>query len=128
MRSVLIIEDDTVLSQMYSDKFTVGEFDVYVAKDGEEGLKMALDHKPDLLLLDLVMPKMDGTALMEKLRSDSWGKNVPIIVLTNLNVDGKVLNEIIKSKPVYCLLKANTTPEEVFEKAKEFLDNPKKYE
>ncbi len=122
MRSVLIIEDDGVLLEMYSDKFGKGGYSVVAAKDGVEGLRKALEIKPDLLLLDLVLPKMDGMAVMKKLRVDDWGKTVPIIVLTNLNVDGAVLEEIVKSKPVYCLVKVNTTPDDVFGKAEEILN------
>ena len=76
---------------------------------------------PDLILLDLALPKVKGTDILGTLRTTDWGKTVPIIVLTNLNVDGKILEAITKYRPVYCLLKANTTPEEVVEKAKEVL-------
>ena len=123
MNSILIIEDDQVLSTMYKDKFTLDEFSVSTAQDGEQGLKKALEDKPTLILLDLVMPKMDGLALMKTLRADSWGQTVPIIVLTNLNVDGKILNGILEYKPVYCLIKANTTPEDVLTKAKEIINS-----
>jgi len=121
MKKVLIIEDDSVLLNMYQDKFALASFTVITANDGEKGLTMALSHQPDLILLDLALPKIKGTEIMKQLRVNDWGKNVPIIVLTNLNVDGKILEAITKYGPVYCLLKANTTPEEVFAKAQEIL-------
>ncbi len=71
------------------------------------------------------MPKMDGMTLMKQIREDSWGKAVPIIILTNLNIDGELLNKIIKYKPVYSLLKANTVPEDVLAKIREVLGNAK---
>lgn len=121
MRTVLIIEDDTILLEMYKDAFEKNEFSVSTAIDGEEGLKRALQDKPDLVLLDLALPKMTGTAVLEKLRDDEWGKQASIIVLTNLNVDGELLNKIIENRPAYCLMKVGVTPEEVIAKAKEIV-------
>lgn len=120
-KTVLIIEDDTVLSDMYRDKFALSSYSIMTAADGEKGLKLALSEKPDLILLDLALPKLKGMDVMGTLRTNDWGKTVPIIVLTNLNVDGKILEAITKFSPVYCLLKANITPEEVIDKANEVL-------
>ncbi|HWY80233.1 MAG TPA: response regulator [Candidatus Sulfotelmatobacter sp.] len=120
-KTILIIEDDKVLSDMYRDKFTVSAFSVLTAEDGQKGLDLALSEKPNIILLDLALPKLQGMDVMGTLRTNSWGKTVPIIVLTNLNVDGKILEAVTKFNPVYCLLKANTTPEEVLSKAKEVL-------
>lgn len=121
MSKILIIEDDKILSDMYFDAFKLNAFTVITADDGEKGLELALSEKPDIILLDLALTKIHGTEIMHALRTNTWGKNVPIIVLTNLNVDGKILEAITKYNPVYCLLKANTTPEEVINKATEVL-------
>ena len=121
MKTVLIIEDDKIILEMYRDKFEVSNFGVITALNGEDGLAAAFAHHPDLILLDLAMPKMDGMTLMQKLRENPWGAAVPVIIFTNLNLDGKMLEEIIKNKPTYSLMKANTTPEEVLEKAKEII-------
>ncbi len=126
MKSVLIVEDDQVLADMYKDKFQFSNFNPVNAEDGEKGLMLALDRKPDIILLDLALPKLNGMEMMKKLRADSWGETVPIMVLTNLNVDGKVLEAIMEYSPVYCLIKANTTPEDVVKKANEVLSNSKK--
>ncbi|SRR5258708_4397093 len=120
-KTVLIIEDDALLLDMYRDKFTLSAFSVLTANDGQKGLDLAISAKPDLILLDLALPKLKGEEIMRSLRTTSWGKTVPIIILTNLNVDGKILEAVTKFSPVYCLLKANTTPEEVVDKAKEVL-------
>ena len=120
-KTVLIIEDDTVLSEMYRDKFTISSFTVLTAEDGKKGLDLAMSSKPDLIILDLALPKIKGVDVLGKLRTTTWGKTVPIIVLTNLNVDGKILEAITQYSPVYCLLKSNTTPQEVVDKAKEVL-------
>src|SRR6266480_7632329 len=120
-KTVLIIEDDTVLSEMYRDKFTISSFTVLTAEDGKKGLDLAMSSKPDLIILDLALPKIKGVDVLGKLRTTTWGKTVPIIVLTNLNVDGKILEAITKFNPVYCLMKSNTTPQEVVDKAKEVL-------
>lgn len=123
MNTVLIVEDDKILSEMYADAFKVNKFNVILAEDGEKGLDLALSEKPDIIILDLALPKVYGTEIMQSLRIDTWGKTVPIIVLTNLNVDGKILEAITKYSPMYCLLKANTKPEEVISKAKEVLQH-----
>jgi DNA-binding response OmpR family regulator len=120
-KTILIIEDDKVLSEMYKDKFTISNFSVITAEDGEKGLNLAISKKPDLILLDLALPKLKGMDIMGTLRTSDWGKHVPIIILTNLSVDGKILEAITRYSPVYCLLKANITPEDVITRAKEVL-------
>ena len=120
-KTVLIIEDDSVLAEMYKDKFTLSGFSVTIAEDGQKGFDLAISSEPNLILLDLALPKIKGTDILGMLRETNWGKTVPIIVLTNLNVDGKILEAITKYNPVYCLLKSNTTPQEVVDKAKEVI-------
>ncbi len=84
MKKILIVEDNTVLLTALSDNLTSEGFKIIKAKDGEEGLASALDMKPDLILLDILLPKMDGFSLLKKLRENEWGRHVPVIVLTNL--------------------------------------------
>lgn len=117
--TILIIEDDKMLSEMYRDKFQVEGFEVNTATDGQKGLETALHNKPDLILLDIALPKMDGIEIMGKLRADLWGKTAKIIVLTNVNIDSKVLDGIMSYSPSYCLTKSDTTPEDLIVKAKE---------
>ncbi len=88
---ILIIEDDPYIADILQTKFRVEGMEALVAADGLSGLKTALEQQPDLILLDIVMPKMDGLTMLQKLReSGEFGKQVPVIVLTNLNDAEKV--------------------------------------
>src|SRR3989344_7077543 len=117
------IEDDASLRNVLHDKFSLEGFSVLEAKDGEEGLTIALREHPDLILLDIVMPKMDGLTMMKKLReANEWGKHVPIILLTNLNADNDRINQAITdNQPAYYLVKSNWSMEELVEKIRERL-------
>jgi two-component system response regulator (stage 0 sporulation protein A) len=84
--------------------------------NGEEALQLAFKEHPDLILLDILMPRMDGLVTMDKLREDVWGKTVPIIVLTNLGPDDKITEKILQHKPAYYLIKSDTKLEELVEK------------
>jgi DNA-binding response OmpR family regulator len=84
-KKILIVDDEKVLLELLSSKISQNGFAAVEARDGEEGLKKALSERPDLILLDIVMPKMDGITMLKKLREDSWGATVPVIVLSNLN-------------------------------------------
>lgn len=121
MHNLLIIEDDRILRDMYSDQFTANGYLVSTAVDGEEGLQKALAEHPDVILLDLAMPKMDGTTMLEKLRNDEWGRDAAVVILTNLSIDGDLLQMIIKQRPAYCLMKIGVTPEEVLQKVEEIV-------
>ncbi len=121
MKKVLIVEDDLTLSKMYKTKLENYDFEATQAFDGEEGLSIALETHPDLILLDREMPKLDGLAVLEKLREDSWGKSVPVILLTNLDADDEHLKDITENNPAYYLIKANTEPWEIVEKIEEVL-------
>lgn len=84
-KKILIVEDDFELREALAEKIKESGFDVFEAGNGEKGLEDALKIHPDLILLDVVMPKMDGMTFLKKLRQDSWGKNARVIVLTNLS-------------------------------------------
>jgi DNA-binding response OmpR family regulator len=96
-KKILIVEDDSVLSWVLIKKFKKEGFDVLRAKNGEEGLDVALKEHPDLILLDIIMPKMDGITVLKKLRVHQWGSSVPVILLTNLSsvaVDQEVQDDV----------------------------------
>lgn len=118
---LLLVEDDAMLSEMYVKKFVLENFEVLAARDGEEGLETALREKPDIVLLDLLMPKKDGMTMLKELRQDPWGKTVPTIILTNLNANDKIIQEITENQPAYYLMKTNAVPSEVVDKIKEVL-------
>jgi DNA-binding response OmpR family regulator len=92
--TILIVEDEEVLRGVLKDRFENEDFDVIVAKDGEEGLLTALEKQPDVILLDIIMPKMDGLAMLKKLRTYDRGKNVRVVVMTNVN-DSKEVHEAL---------------------------------
>jgi len=123
MTRILIVEDDQVLSGMYQKLLSNHGYEVKTATDGEMGLKLTLEDHPDLILLDIRMPKMDGMTMMHKLRVDSWGKHASIIILTNLDADEERLSAILTDQPTYYLVKANNPPEQVLEKIKEVLES-----
>lgn len=118
---LLLVEDDLILSEMYAKKFVLEKFVVLTALDGEEGLAMALKEKPDIILLDLLMPKKDGMTMLKELRKDPWGKNVPIIILTNLNAKDEIIQGITENQPAYYLMKTNAVPSNVVDKIREVL-------
>ena len=105
------VEDDAHLREVLRDKLAHEGFSVLQAKNGQEGLETALREHPDLILLDIAMPGMDGITMMEKLRqTDEWGKRVPIILLTNLSVDDERINQAIADyDPAYYLVKSDWT-------------------
>ncbi len=116
------MEDEPSMLQVLSDAFVHEKFEVVTASDGVEGLRQAEVHHPDLILLDIVMPKMDGISMMKKLRSENdWGKKVPIIILTNLSADDEILKSVTSSEPAYYLVKTNWTITDVIIKVKERL-------
>ena len=85
-KRILIAEDEEAMIEALSKKFSHEGFEVIEAKDGEEALAAALEEKPDLVILDIIMPKMDGITLLKKIREDkSWGAGVPVIILSNLS-------------------------------------------
>lgn len=122
-KKILIVEDDSSLLNVLHDKFILEGFDVLLAENGEIGLASALSLHPDLILLDIVMPKMDGMTMMKKLReTDEWGKNVPVILLTNLSADDEKINQAIAiNEPAYYLVKSDYTISYLVEKIKERL-------
>lgn len=119
---VLLIEDDTLLVNMYKTKFENDGYDILTASDGEEGLELALSEKVDIIILDLMLPKLSGTDLLAKLRKDPKGKNVPVVVLTNLTQEGEAKETLTLGVKEY-LIKANLTPSQLVEKIKAYIDN-----
>ncbi len=120
MKKILIVEDETSLLKALTTKFAKEKFSVLLGHDGEEGLELALTEHPDLILLDIIMPKMDGLTMLERLRRDSWGKDVPVIMLTNLSDETKV-TEAIKNKSFDYLVKSDWNINDVVKKVRERL-------
>lgn len=120
MTKIAIIEDDPVISQMYRMKFEADGFDVQLADNGERGVALVEDFKPDLILLDMKMPHMDGAEALEEIRSHDWGKDIPVIVLTNLGEEEAPKE--LKSLGIHSyIVKADLTPRQVVGRVKEAL-------
>lgn len=119
---VLIVEDELPMLQVLRDKLQETGYATFQAGNGGEGLELALAHHPDVILLDLLMPKMDGMAMLTKLREDAWGKSVPVIILTNVSPDtDTTIKAIIENQPAYYLVKSDVKLDTVTEKIKDIL-------
>ena len=120
MKSILVVEDELSLQKVLRDKLTREGFSVLEAKDGKEGLETALLEHPDLILLDIIMPVMDGMTMLALLRKDDWGKNANVILLTNLSEAEKVAESHAKGVYDY-LVKSDWKLADVVKKVRERL-------
>jgi len=120
MKKILIIEDDSFLSEMYSTKLIQEGFETEIAVDGKQGINKIKNIKPDLVLLDIVLPKIDGFEILETIKKDSEFKNIPIILLTNLGQKNEIEKGLSLGADEY-IIKAHFTPTAVVAKVKEIL-------
>jgi len=120
MKKILVVEDDRVLSNLIRDELNTAGFETMAAVNGKEGLESALKNRPDLILVDIMMPVMDGMQMTTELRKDAWGKNVDVIVLTNLSDDKNIADFLEKGAYDY-LVKSNWTIDDVVKRIKEKL-------
>jgi two-component system alkaline phosphatase synthesis response regulator PhoP len=116
-KKILVVEDEEAILSVLDDNLTQNGFKVFKAIDGKEGLKMALQYHPDLILLDILMPVMDGITMLKLLRNDSWGKKAKVIILTNLNDNESVVNTMELGSYDY-LVKSNWKIEDVIDMVK----------
>ncbi len=117
---ILIVEDDSFLSKMYAKKFELDGFEVQVAVDGAEGVEKMKSFHPNLVLMDIMMPKMSGLEAMDKAKADPTLKDIPVLVLTNLSTTDDA-ETAVKKGAVGFLVKSDVTPSQVLAKAKEIL-------
>ena len=120
-KKILIVEDDSTLSKALVERFSHQGIEMIAAENGKIGLELALKEHPDLILADIVMPVMDGMTMLNELRKDEWGKNAPVIVLTNLYDDARISKSIESSASDY-LIKADWSIEDLLGKVCEKLD------
>lgn len=119
-KTILLIEDDPFIAGIYKEKLTIEGFNVLHAEDGLQGLNLALTQKVDLMLLDILIPKLSGVDLLARLRQDEKGKSVPVIALTNLS--GKNDEETVMSYGAKdYLVKSDYTPGQVVEIVRKYL-------
>lgn len=122
-KTLLIVEDEASLVSAMKDQFEREGFKVITAVDGGEGLKTAMSVRPDLIILDILMPKVGGLEMLRTLRTQGeFGKNVKVIILTNLDTSDAILKEVTETLPTFYLIKADTTMEGLLSKVREVLD------
>lgn len=119
-KKILLVDDDEIILKVLADKLKLEGFTVTEARDGVEGLNKALAEQPDLILLDIMLPKMDGLTMFKKLREDKRGKDIPAIVLTILSEAEKV-SEALENGVYTYLVKMDVQIEDVVKKVKEKL-------
>ena len=120
MTKIAIVEDDPVISQMYRMKFEAAGFDVQLANNGKKGVALVEDFSPDILLMDLQMPEMSGDEALTEIRNQTWGKDIPVIILTNLGEEEAPKG--IRGLGIHSyIVKAELTPRQVVQRVKDAL-------
>jgi len=121
MKKILIVEDDKFLRELISQKIAKEGYDVYEAIDGEEGIEKIKEIKPDLILLDLILPGIDGFEVLTRIKEDIGTSEIPVIILSNLGQREDV-ERGLKLGAVDYMIKAHFTPGEIIDKVKRILE------
>lgn len=120
MTKIAIIEDDPTINQMYRMKFEAEGFEVELANNGKRGVAMVETFGPDIILLDMQMPEMDGPTALAEIRQQDWGKKIPVIILTNMGEEESP--KTLKSLGIHSyIVKADFTPSQVVTRVKDAL-------
>lgn len=121
---ILLVEDEISIWKMLVHKLEIENFEVITALNGKEGLEMAIAQTPDLILLDILLPIMDGLTMLQELRkSNEYGKNVLVILLTNLSAGNEdIIKKVAETKPAYYFVKADMNMNDLTKKIKELLN------
>lgn len=120
MSKILIVEDDELISGLYQNIFTFDKHEVQVANDGEEALIKIREFKPNLVLLDIMMPKMNGLQVLDRIKADPETKNIPVVMLTNLDGKQDAETALVKGAVKY-IVKSNYNPKQISDMVKEIL-------
>lgn len=120
--SILIVDDDPAIRDIYSTSFTEAGFIVYAAKDGVEGLAAAKENHPSLVLLDLMMPKMDGREMLKRMKQDDSLKQIPVIVFSALITELEKQDSIAAGATDYIEKSDIESPDQLVEKARHILN------
>lgn len=121
MSKLLLVEDDELIVRLYEKLFKLEGFDIATANNGQAGLDHLKNDKPDVILLDVMMPEMNGLEMLSKLKEDENTKGIPVVVLTNV-ADVSIANEAISRGAVLSLVKSETEPEDVVASVKGVLE------
>jgi CheY-like chemotaxis protein len=125
MPKILIVEDDALISQMYHKIFDFEKYKVLLAINGQEGLTLAQEEKPSIILLDVMMPELNGLEVLDKLKADLATKDIPVVMLTNLD-DPKDAQAALQKGAVKYIVKSDYTPKQVAEMVDGILNPPSK--
>lgn len=120
MAKILLIEDDSLIVKIYTTRLKADGYEIVSAEDGEKGLEVAQQEKPDLILLDVMMPKVDGFTVIQTLRADEQFKNTPIIMYSNLAQEAESKRAIEVGATEF-ITKANISPTELVNKIKSYV-------
>jgi CheY-like chemotaxis protein len=120
MAKILIVEDDPLMLRMYQKIFTFEKYEVEIAENGEVGLEKVRSVHPDLILLDIMMPKLNGLQVLDKLKADPDTKAIPVVMLTNLASEKDAENSLLKGAVKY-IVKSQFEPKQITEMVKEIL-------
>ena len=123
MKKILLVEDDPLLIDVYSTKLKQSGFEVCVAESGEKALVAVKEEKPDLVLLDIVLPHLDGWDILERLRSSEKLKSMQIVILSNLGQKEEIAKGLALGAAKY-LIKAHYTPSEIVQEIIKLIGNP----
>ncbi len=119
-KKILLIEDEKILAEMYQDKFSQEGFEVFLAFESREGLEIAKKEKPDLIILDILLPGEDGIVFLNWLRKDPEIASIPVVAFSNYD-DPVAKNQAAELGVKDYLIKTNYTPQEIIERIKEYL-------
>jgi DNA-binding response OmpR family regulator len=122
MKKILFVEDDPLIIKIYTTRLTADGYQVFSADDGETGLKLAETEIPDLIVLDIMMPRMDGFGVLSRIRANEKMKTTPVLVYSNLAQE----EEVARAKQMGAtefIVKANFSPTEMVTKIKQYLNN-----
>ena len=120
MKKILLVEDEKILAEMYKDKFTEAGFEVFLALEAKEGLKLAKKERPDLIILDILLPRENGITFLTWLRKDEEISSIPVVAFSNYD-DPATKREAAKLGVKEYLIKTNYTPSEIVAKIKQLL-------
>ncbi len=112
MTKIAIIEDNAVIHQMYRMKFEAAGFDVRLAADGEQGVALVESFRPNIILLDIQMPRKNGAEALAEIRAEAWGRDIPVIILTNMGEE-EAPKELKRLGVHSYIVKADVTPSQV---------------
>lgn len=121
MKKILIVEDEISYKKILKDQLVTQGYEIIEASDGKIGLELAKTENPDLIILDIKMPNMDGMTMLSLLRQEKSGKSTKIIMLTNLEPDESIITAVIKDQPTYYFIKSDVRFTDLLDKVKELL-------